>query len=52
MRAFGLESVQANRQFSRYPWSLRYIRGKDLPYCLKDATGFGVCLVLDYLQHI
>jgi leucyl aminopeptidase len=47
------------RQFvpDEVPWAHLDIAGmsdveKDLPYCPKGATGFGVRLVLDYLQHL
>jgi leucyl aminopeptidase len=39
------------------PWAHLDIAGpatteKDLPYCPKGATGFGVRLVLDYILHL
>jgi leucyl aminopeptidase len=47
------------RQFveDEFPWAHLDIAGvadtpKDLPYCPKGGTGFGVRLLLDYLQHL
>jgi leucyl aminopeptidase len=47
------------RQFvsDEVPWAHLDIAGvadtsKDLPYCPKGGTGFGVRLLVDYLQHI
>ena len=42
---------------NQVPWAHLDIAGladteKDLPYCPKGATGFGVRLVLDYLAHL
>lgn len=42
---------------SEIPWAHLDIAGpataeKDLPYCPKGATGFGVRLILDYLRHL
>ena len=39
------------------PWAHLDIAGmagasKDLPYCTKGATGFGVRLLVDYLEHL